>query len=74
MQPKVQNTHTVLGILVGAGIQQHPHKARVTIVSGQNQRCRSVLCARVTMRRMICEMRIDIQSQVSNQTMKDAED
>ncbi len=35
-------THLVLGILVGAGIQQQPHAVRATIVSGTNQRRESV--------------------------------
>ncbi len=39
-------THLTLGLLVGAGIQQQPHAARVTIASGTNQRRRSELRAR----------------------------
>ncbi len=37
------DTHIVLGILVGAGIQQQPKTVRVTFRSGQNQRCASAL-------------------------------
>ncbi len=36
-------THHVLGVLVGAGIQQQPRAVRVTILSGPHQRRPSVL-------------------------------
>ncbi len=34
----VTDTHVVLCLLVGAGIDQQPHAVRVTICSGKNQR------------------------------------
>jgi hypothetical protein len=40
---KATGTHPIIGILVGAGIQQQPSAVRVTIVSGTNQRRVSVL-------------------------------
>jgi hypothetical protein len=36
-------TYTVLGLLVGSGIDQQPHTVGVTIQSGTNQRRPSVL-------------------------------
>ncbi len=32
------DTHIVLGILVGAGVDQHPRAVHVTVHSGANQR------------------------------------
>jgi hypothetical protein len=40
-------THLVPDILVGAGIQQHPHAGHATLRSGTNQRRGSELRARV---------------------------
>jgi hypothetical protein len=36
-------THIVLDLLLGAGIDQQPHAVRVTIPSGEIQRCASAL-------------------------------
>ena len=54
-------THIVLGLLVGAGIQQQPRTVRVTIASGFNQRRISVLrppppiCAHICDRRNVAD-------------------
>ncbi len=45
--PAHTRTHLVLGIHVGAGIQQQPHAVRVTPLGGPNQWRLSVLCTRV---------------------------
>ena len=45
--PPATHTHILLGILVGAGIQQQPHAVRVSILSGINQRRPSALRTRL---------------------------
>ncbi len=49
-----QDTHLVLGILVGAGIEQQPRAVRVTLVTGPNQRRVSVLRRRRQMCVSVC--------------------